>query len=257
MRATQLAVIPAPEHRRYRSERPPSADDVEEALLARWVERSRPAARALVGFFQRCSGLRFEAEFAGPLTAAAGPLIFASNHCSHVDTGAITATLPHEFRDRTLVAAAMDTFGTSPRRGVARLVQPLVRFAVGAAFRAFAFDRSEHSLQSVRASIRLVSRGWNLLLYPEGTRSRTGELGPFKAGVGLLARVTARPVVPVHIEGSHRALPCGTWWPRRGTIRVRYGTPLFCDMHEAPAVFAGRLRESVRALGGNACTSDC
>lgn len=239
-----------PAGRRLRVVQPPSADEIEEHLLGPWMGATRPVALAVVGIIQRCSGFHYEADFERPLDASAAPLLFASNHCSHADTGAITGTLPRTLRERTLVAAAMDVFGAAPNGGAGRLARPLVQLAVGSAFHAFAFDRLGHSIRSVRASIRLVSRGWSLLVYPEGTRSRTGKLGRFKPGIGLLARATGRPVVPVHVEGSLRVLPCGTRWPRRGTIRVRYGAPIHCGVHEPPALFADRVRESVKDLGG-------
>lgn len=231
---------------------PPGADEVERAILGRWTSLTSPVARGAIALLRRGTGFRYAATFEQPFTVADGPLLFASNHCSHADTGAITGTLPHGLLAHTLVAAAMDTFGRDSSGRLRRVVRPLVQFAVASAFHAFPFDRMGHSLQSLRTSIRLVSRGWSLLLYPEGTRSRTGRLGTFKPGIGLLAHATGRPVVPVHVEGSRQVLPCGAHWPRRGTIHVRYGQPMHIRDDETPAAFASRVQAAVQRLAGHA-----
>ena len=85
-------------------------------------------------------------------------------------------------------------------------------------------------------------------MYPEGTRSRTGEMAAFKAGAGVLARITRRPVIPVHVDGGRRILPCGTTIPRSGLITVRYGPPMYVGPHESPPTFTARLQTRVREL---------
>jgi 1-acyl-sn-glycerol-3-phosphate acyltransferase len=121
---------------------------------------------------------------------------------------------------------------------------------VAAGFHAFAFDRHGPPMRSLRTAYRLVNHGWSVLLYPEGTRSRTGRMAPFKAGVGILARFTGRPVIPVHVRGGRRVLPCGAFMPRPGRITVCYGEPLSYERRETLAGFAVRLQESVQALDG-------
>jgi 1-acyl-sn-glycerol-3-phosphate acyltransferase len=91
--------------------------------------------------------------------------------------------------------------------------------------------------------------GWNLLLYPEGTRSRTGEMAPFKPGACLLAKKTGRPVIPVHVVGGADILPCGRFMPQPGHAFVRYGGPMWPETGETTAAFADRLEQRVRAMG--------
>jgi 1-acyl-sn-glycerol-3-phosphate acyltransferase len=102
----------------------------------------------------------------------------------------------------------------------------------------------------VRTALELVRRGWNLLLFPEGTRSRTGDVAPFKAGVGVLAKLSGRPVVPVHVSGGQALLPCGAFLPRAATIVVHYGDPLRCGASERTPDFVERLQKCVLDLGG-------
>ena len=119
---------------------------------------------------------------------------------------------------------------------------------MAAGFHAFAFDRHRSPLRSIRTAAELIENGWNLLLYPEGTRSRTGKMAQFKAGVGVLARFTQRPVVPIHVAGGRAILPCGATIPRPGRLTVRYGKPVFFEQGESTAQFTQRIQDSVRNL---------
>ena len=73
---------------------------------------------------------------------------------------------------------------------------------------------------------RLLDGGWSVLIFPEGSRSRTGEMAPFKPGIGLVAARTGRPVIPVRMIGLHDVLAPGRRLPRRGRAEVRFGEPL-------------------------------
>ena len=164
-----------------------------------------------------CEGL-------GRLRAIDGPFILAANHTSHADTQAILSVLPSRLRNRTCVAAAQDTFGAASEiHSLKDIQKTAVEFAVASAFRAFAFDRRGSPLRSLRTAIELVDHGWNLLIYPEGTRSRTGIPGEFKPGIGLLAKKTGVPVVPVRVTGSNEILPPGSTVPRPETAHVAFG----------------------------------
>jgi 1-acyl-sn-glycerol-3-phosphate acyltransferase len=66
----------------------------------------------------------------------------------------------------------------------------------------------------------------NLILYPEGTRSRDGEIQTFKKGAGLFAVELRVPVVPAHIDGAHEILAKGRFVPRPRTVTVRFGEPI-------------------------------
>jgi 1-acyl-sn-glycerol-3-phosphate acyltransferase len=66
----------------------------------------------------------------------------------------------------------------------------------------------------------------NLILYPEGTRSASGEIQTFKKGAGLFAVELGVPVVPAHIGGARNILPKGRFLPRLGTVTVRFGEPI-------------------------------
>ena len=66
----------------------------------------------------------------------------------------------------------------------------------------------------------------NLILFPEGTRSRDGEIQTFKRGAGLFAVDLGVPIVPAHIDGAHNVLAKGNLMPRPGPVAVRFGEPI-------------------------------
>lgn len=230
-------------------DRAPSAKEIEQRFSAMPIVCARPILLGAVGLLKVTLRFEWEARFAYRLQRLQGPLVFASNHRSHCDTAAILGTLPKAYRNKTAVAAALDVFGADSNGGLRRRVaKDLLQFTVASAFHAFAFDRYGPPLRSVRTSVDLIRNGWSLLLYPEGTRSRDGLIAPFKAGVGLLARFTERPVIPVHVEGGEEVLPSGGFLPRSASVLVRYGSPLWYQPNDTPVSFTAKVEEQVRLL---------
>ncbi|HEX5417070.1 MAG TPA: lysophospholipid acyltransferase family protein, partial [Chloroflexota bacterium] len=93
----------------------------------------------------------------------------------------------------------------------------------------------------------LVDRDWNILIFPEGTRSPIGQTQPFREGIGLLASELAVPVVPFFVEGTFRILPRGYWVPRPGHARIRFGPPLAFPPG-TPEEITRKIEEAVLAL---------
>jgi 1-acyl-sn-glycerol-3-phosphate acyltransferase len=230
-------------------DRAPSAEEIERRFSSPIMRTARPMVLAGVGALKL--GLRFgwDAHFEYNLHRLHGPVVLAANHRSHVDTAAILGTLPKRWRSKTAVAAALDVFGPDTNNGMRRRVgKDLLQFVVGAGFHAFAFDRFGPPLRSVRTSVQLIRNGWSLLLYPEGTRSKDAQINSFKAGVGLLARFTERPVIPIFVGGGEQVLPYGAFMLRAARIQVRYGSPMYYEAKDTPITFAARVEEQVRLL---------
>lgn len=228
--------------------RPPTADEIERWFSSPQVVWPRPALEGVINALRVLRRFRWQAEGLESLSRLERPVIFAANHQSHVDTAAIVGTVPRHIRRRLLVAAALDVFGTNGTDRPPSLKREALQWVVASAFHAFAFDRHGAPHRSIRTSVDLLRCGWSLLLYPEGTRSRTGELQPFKAGVGVLARFTGRPVVPIYTEGGRNVLPIDRFLPQPGVIQVRYGSPLWFETGETPEDFTERLEQRIRAM---------
>ena len=84
-------------------------------------------------------------------------------------------------------------------------------------------ERDEIGLSGLRMVGSILSRGEPVLIFPEGTRSRSGNLQEFKPGVGLIAWEYQAPIVPAYIAGAFKALPSGQTLPKRHPIEVRFG----------------------------------
>jgi long-chain acyl-CoA synthetase len=148
------------------------------------------------------------------LKALPSPALFVANHASHLDTPVILASLPIWWRNRTAVAAAADFWFDMGRSR---------EFLATFLFNAFPFSRTDSIRPSLEYCARLLDKDWSILIYPEGTRSTTGKMGPFKSGLGLMAVELGVPVVPVNISGTHQLLPKGRAIPKRGGVKVRIG----------------------------------
>jgi long-chain acyl-CoA synthetase len=166
------------------------------------------------------------------------PALFIANHSSHVDTVSVIRALPKPLRERLAVAAAADYFYRVP--SVGRLTSLLMN--------TFPFSRESAVRTSLEHCGRLADQGWSTLIYPEGTRSTTGELLPFKLGVGLLAAELHVPVVPVAVFGGRDVLPKGCFLPRPGPLWVRFGAPIRIAEGSTPASLAIELRDKVAML---------
>ena len=146
-----------------------------------------------------------------------GPMLIASNHNSHLDSLAVFYSLPKRFRSRLAVAAAEDYFfRNSALAGMTSLI-----------INGFPFAREGNIRISLEYCGKLLDRGWSVLIYPEGTRSLTGKMAPFKPGVGLLAVELGVPIIPIRLRGLEKILPKGRSIPRLGnTIQVHIGSAL-------------------------------
>jgi 1-acyl-sn-glycerol-3-phosphate acyltransferase len=156
-----------------------------------------------------------------------GPVIMVANHASHIDTPVILAALPRRLRKRTAVAAAADYFYRNK----------LVAAIVSLLFNTVPIERKGGGGLAKSGSHldKLLDQGWSLLLYPEGTRSRSGDTGRVKRGAAVLAANHKLTVVPIRVTGTAEAMPPGRWWPKRlrgplvskrHRIEVSFGEPI-------------------------------
>ena len=148
-----------------------------------------------------------------------GAFMLASNHASHADTAVIFSALPRALRKRVVAAAAQEYFFDNGFR----------QFISRVLFNTIPVPRKiTTSADPLRHVVRALREGYGVVLYPEGTRSRTGELGPFRSGIGrLAAEFPDVPIIPVWLEGTARVLPTkGLPIPRPVKVKVQFGEPL-------------------------------
>ncbi len=179
------------------------------------------------------------------LGEATGPLIFAANHHSHVDTPLLLSSIPEPWRHRIAIGAAADYFfGT-------RVTAPLSALVIGA----IPIERSRVSRKSADDAAALIEDGWSFLIFPEGGRSPDGWGQPFRGGAAYLSLRCKAPVVPIHIEGTSRIMRKGAKLPRRSATTITFGAPLWPDQGDDSRRFATRIEKAVEQLADEA-TSD-
>jgi long-chain acyl-CoA synthetase len=181
-----------------------------------------------------------------------GPVVFAANHQSHMDTPAILAALPPRWRYRVAVAMAKEFFkahffpAEHGRR--AWLTNSLNYYLASLFFNAFPLPQREAGTrQTLRYIGQLFSEGYSLLIFPEGRRTMDGQVQGFRAGIGMIGARLGAPVVPVRLEGLDRVLH-QTWkMARPGRVRVAFGPALQLTGEDYQAL-ATRVEEAVRRL---------
>jgi long-chain acyl-CoA synthetase len=181
-----------------------------------------------------------------------GPVIFAANHQSHLDTPAILQALPPRWRYRVAPAMAKEFFSAHfhPERFEwrARLANSLNYYLASLFFNAFPLPQRETGTrQTLRYIGMLFEDGFSVLIFPEGKRTDTGEINRFQAGVGMIASKLDVPVVPVRLEGLDRILHHSWKFPGRGRARVAFGRPMSLTGSDYAAL-ARRVEEAVRDL---------
>ncbi|HET6409593.1 MAG TPA: lysophospholipid acyltransferase family protein [Chthoniobacteraceae bacterium] len=171
------------------------------------------------------------------------PFVLVANHASHLDALVLAAALPWHLRRSAFPIAAGDTFFETKATTVFAAMMlnalPMWRKRCGS-----------HGMAELRS--RLVEEPAIYLLFPEGTRSRTGEIGSFKPGLGMLLGGADVPVVPCHLKGAFEALRPGARWPKPEKLVLRMGAPLrFNSLPNDKTgwrAIAEQLEQSVRHL---------
>ena len=162
----------------------------------------------------------------------AGPVVYASNHSSMFDIWALAAALPGSIR-----FVAKQEIVRYPLLGPAMLAAGHV-----------AIDRTNRprAMEAYGTAARRIRElGVSTVVFPEGTRSRTGELLPFKNAPFGLAIAAQVPLVPIYVHATFRILPKGAWRLRPQPIRVLVGEPIPTTGLELRD--RERLRERARA----------
>jgi len=161
---------------------------------------------------RRVLGISVEASGIGRIEPGTS-YVFMPNHGSFLDGPLVMVLIP----------------------GVARVIlkKSILRLPiVGMAMRFVGFvpvDRkgAEGGKKSIARAVSLMrKRGYSFLIFPEGTRTRDGRLGPFRRGGFFLALESGAPIIPVTILGTRELMPKGQWFARRGAVKVVFHEPV-------------------------------
>lgn len=177
-----------------------------------------------------------------------GPFIFVANHASNADTIILMTALPVKVRQRTVVAAAVDSF----------FMNAFDAFRTVLVYNAIPVDRLRVNRRSAQLALELVQDHWNLVIYPEGGRTPDGNLHEFKGGAAYLAERSRATVIPTYLHEAgmlkgpkYAKAPQYVNSPtqRRHHVIVAFASPMRCEEGENMRHFNVRIEHAVAALG--------
>ncbi len=171
------------------------------------------------------------------------PFIVVANHSSHLDAPLVMGSLPRRHTRYLASNAAADYFfDIRWRRTLTQLF-----------FNAFPVDRTGLRGRNGVAK-ELLGSGVPLLVFPEGTRSMSGEMGQFKPGAAALSISQDVSCLPMAIVGAYDAMPKGAGFVRGGRppITINIGRPMAAGPDEDAVQFSDRMAKEIRALGDEA-----
>ncbi|MFY3746496.1 AMP-binding protein [Anaeromyxobacter sp. Red801] len=145
-------------------------------------------------------------------------VLVVANHASHLDMGLVKVALGDEGKRLAALAAKDYFFDTALKRAYFENFTNLIPMERDGALKA-----------SLRAAAEALRRGYHLLIFPEGTRTRDGAMRAFYPTAGYLALQCDVDVLPIYLAGTHEALPPGRALPRRADLEVRFGEPIRVD----------------------------
>ncbi len=187
---------------------------------------------------------------------SSGPVLFVANHVNLFDLPLLLYGLPRERRGWLATAMSAEVLadlragrgqGSRWRNLCARAGYWLLL----GLFNVFPLPRLSGFRRSFAHAGEALDRGYSVLVFPEGRRSGTGRLQPFRPGIGLLVRASGVPVVPLALAGvGSEAREDGRWF-RAGGVVIRFGTPLRFGGSESPEEITALLQNAV----GNLCRS--
>lgn len=224
------------------------ADPLEEperaldAAQRRWLEPRGPMLRAVGNSLYAATYVLMRGLFRLQVLdrqhiPAQGPVVLLCNHASHLDPLAVAAAVP---------AARLQRLYWGGWTGVA-FTNPLTRLGSRAA-QIIPVDPLHGARRSLALAAAVLQRDSGLIWFPEGERTQTGDVQPFRQGIGLLLARFPVPVVPVAIHGTYEAMPPGRRIPRLRRLSVRFGEPLDPDRLAGEAEGADRATRIVDAL---------
>ncbi|OIP55837.1 MAG: glycerol acyltransferase [Helicobacteraceae bacterium CG2_30_36_10] len=167
----------------------------------------------LLPFFK----LYFRLEVKGLENIPNSSCIIAPTHQSMLDGFLIESTLPYKILKNTFFLAFEAVFGTKYLRPISNHGQTLL------------IDADNHLKLSMQRSALPLREQKNLVIFPEGARTRDKELLEFRPFFAMLSQTYKVPVVPVVIDGSFEALQAGKLFPRPKKIKITYLEPIYSD----------------------------
>ena len=184
------------------------------------------------------------------LRGVQGPVLVVCNHIADVDPGFVLTALPAQLRHKLAIATggeALEILRTPPAtRNFMGKAYDRMKWALGVSLlNLFPLPREAGFRESFAYAGESADRGYSVLVFPEGRHTTTGNLLPFRAGIGLLANNLQIPVVPMRIDGLFELKQSGKKLARPGQVKVKIGTPVRFEPGSDPEWIARELQKMV------------
>jgi long-chain acyl-CoA synthetase len=185
------------------------------------------------------------------------PMLIVANHVTTFDGPLVQYALPKPMRRRIAVAMSGEMLEDyrhfrNPERPLGKkgfyLPGPLIYFLLTALFNVFPLPQRRNFQRSFAHAGEAMDRGYNVLVFPEGTRSTEGALARFRGGIGLLVKQSGTAVLPVAIRGLGELKAARRGWFRSGKIEVHLGQPIRFSPEQSEAAITERLHAEVERL---------
>jgi long-chain acyl-CoA synthetase len=185
------------------------------------------------------------------------PMLIVANHVTAYDGPLVQYALPGAMRRRIAVAMAGDMLEDyrhfrNPERAPGKRgfypPGPLVYLLLTALFNVFPLPRRRNFQRSFAHAGEAMDSGYNVMVFPEGTRSAEGKLVNFRGGIGLLVKQSGAMVLPVGLRGLGELKVAQRGWFRSGKIEVHVGHPLRFAPEETETAITARLHAEVEGL---------
>jgi long-chain acyl-CoA synthetase len=184
-----------------------------------------------------------------------GPFLIIGNHATSMDGALVLYAIPARLRHRTAIAMSGEMIldlRQSRNQGswIGDLFAPIGYLLITALFNVFPLPRRQGFMRSFEHAGEALDHGQSVLIFPEGTRSHTGTMGPFRQGIGVLAAQSRVPVLPVALAGIGTLRKDFRNWFRTGRLEIRVGAPIVMPEGTSPAEWTARLESEMRKLLG-------
>ena len=187
------------------------------------------------------------------LRALDGPALLVANHLTSVDGALLVGRLPWSLARRTAIAMSGEMLRGYKYPGPSeawywKLWLPVQYLLVVLVYHVFPLPRTSGFRRAFQHAGHLADKGYSILVFPEGTRSYTGEILSFQQGIGILAKELRLPVIPIRLKGIHELRQEGRSMARSGDVSIHVGAALRFGPDEEPADIAKKLQAAVRGL---------
>ncbi len=183
-------------------------------ILGKEIEVELPKSSVILSLskiiFKPILKLHLKVKKFGIKNLGESPVIFAGNHQSFADAAIVNEALPNDVLKNSYYMAKVKHFKSSKMKYIANNANVLV------------VDINKNLAETLQTLSKALKSGHNIIIFPEGVRSRDGRVGEFKKTFAILSKELGVSVVPFGIKGAYEAFPTGTKIPKSGSVEVEF-----------------------------------